>query len=288
MANSDYIARGFSKGFCPNALLSASITRLQTSVVMTDFESSIPDGLRVGMAALIDSEIISIDAVSGNTLTIGRGCCDTIPALHDAGARIWFFDDSVSNNGIEYGATESIGVKVLPRTASGGYIPMSAAPPNALVFNWRFARPYPPGIVTMNGNPWYTSLTMGVGIPQIVLSWVHRNRITQQDQLIPHGHASITPEAGTTYRLRFFRENGSLVKVVEVSGTTYTYTWAEAFTDFESSGGTVSCYVELTALRDGLDSFQPYRINFNFDGNGPANLYGLGYRLGQDLGGVGP
>lgn len=289
MANSDYVTRGFTKGFCPTAVLAASITQLQASITMSGYESPIPNGIRIGMAALIGSEIVSILAQSGNTLTIGRGCCDTVPAAHDAGTRIWFFDDSVNNNGTEYAATENIGVKILPRTSTGGYIPVSAAPPKGVTFNWRFARPYPPGQVQVNSVPWYIGFTLQNSLQQFTLTWVHRNRVTQQDQLIDYSQSSITPEAGTTYRLRLYRENGALVRTIEIGlATTYTYTWAQAFTDFESAGGTVSCYAILTSVRDGLDSYQGYRINFNFDGNGPPNLSGLGYKLGQELGGVAP
>ena len=114
-------------------------------------------------------------------------------------------------------------------------------------------------------------------------------REDQQDQLIAHAAASIGPEIGVTYKARVFKADNTLVRTVTgIAGTSWVYDWSTAVSDFESAGGLPAGYIRLTAERDGFESFQDYRIDFDFDGTGPLQPYGLGYRLGESLGGVTP
>lgn len=289
MANSDYTTRAGIQPFCPTALLASAISRLQSSITMSGYTEPAPNGIRIGMAAMIDDEIISIQGRSGNVLTIGRGCCDTIPQAHAANARIWFFDDSVGVDGIEYGSTESISVKVLPRTSTGGNVPVANANPNGLVMNWRFARPYPPGRLQVNGQPWYTVIRMQTGTESLAITWAHRDRVTQQDQLLDHQALSIGPETGVTYRIRVYKtSDNSLVRNQSVTGASYTYNWAQAISDFAAFSTIHQGYMIIEAMRDGLESWQSYRIDFEFDASAAIQPYGLGYRLGESLGGSTP
>lgn len=289
MANSDYILRSGTQPFCPTALLASSITRLQTAITMSGYTEPAPNGIRIGMAAMIDDEIISILGRSGNALTIGRGCCDTVPAAHAANARIWFFDDSIGVDSIEYGSTESISVKVLPRTATGGNVPIANVNPNGLVMNWRFARPYPPGRLFVNGFPWYTVIRLETGLEVLSITWAHRDRITQQDQLLDHQALSIGPELGVTYRLRFYRTaDNALVRTATVTGASYDYNLAQAISDFNVFSTIQQGYIIVESMRDGLASWQNYRIDFEFDASSAVQPYGLGFRLGASLGGITP
>jgi hypothetical protein len=282
MANSDYIPRTGGYGFCPMAVLAEPLDPLETVLTISGYSSSISGGIRIGMAAMIDDEIVSVTAQTGNDLTLGRGCCDTVPAAHDTGAIIWFFDDSIGRDGIEYVGTETIGVKMMPRTVSGGAVPIEYADPQQLTFGLRFARPYPPGLVTANGSPWFTPATLNETITNLVLAWVHRNRITQQDTLVDHMAASVTPEAGTTYTLRIYKGSSLVRTVTGLTSPTYTYTLATAISDFSATFGSYSGHCDLVTVRDGLESFQKYTIPFTLEM--PTSPYGLGYRLGQHLG----
>ncbi len=267
MANSDYTVRTQSNGFCPYAFIALATSELQTSVVINGYVSSIPNGIRIGMAAMIDDEIVSVLGQSGNTLTLGRGCCDTVPAAHAANSIIWFFDDSLGRDNVSYLGTETIGVKVLPRTVSGGAVPVPNAPPNGLTFNQRFVRPYPPGLLLINGQPFTSRLTLTDDVtPEFVLTWAHRNRVTQQDQLIDHSVSSITPEVGTTYRLYVYKADNTLVRTVTgLTGTTYTYTRAMCMSDFAVTRALHDGYIVVESLRDGFASYQRYRINFTLN-----------------------
>ncbi len=265
MANSDYTVRSNTSGFCPHAVLAYSIDPLQTVIVMSGYTSPISNGIRIGMAAMIGDEIVSIDAQSGDNLTIGRGCCDTIPRQHAAGTSIWFFDDSIGSDYTEYTAAESIGVKLLPRTATGGAVPVEAAPAQGITFNWRFARPYPPGAVRVNGAPWFgSSFSMAPGgVESLVFTWAHRDRVTQADQLIPHGAASIGPEAGVTYSVivRRYSDGVVLRTVTGITGTTWTYTLAMLVADIGSSAVVNLISFELSSVRGSLVSLRSYTVS---------------------------
>lgn len=264
MAHTDYTARGLALPFCPTARLALPIGALDTTATMDGYTSPIGDGIRVGMAAMIEGEIVVVEARSGNTLTLGRGTCDTIPAPHPANAVIFFFDDSLGSDDRQYVATESIGVKPLPRTNSGGPLARESAPPEGLTFNWRFHRPYPPGDVTINGQPFTTTGALGPATGPLTLAWAHRDRIVQMDQLIKHGAPSIGPEPGTTYRILVIRtSDGSVRRSVDLGAVVaWTYTFAQMVADFGPSLVDIPAYITLESRRDGLSSWQSYRINF--------------------------
>lgn len=264
MAHTDYAPRNLGLPFCPSARLAAPIGALDTSATMTGYTSPIAEGIRIGMAAMIGREIVVVEARSGNTLTLGRGTCDTIPAPHAANTPIFFFDDSVGSDDRQYVTGESIGVKPLPRTNSGGPVSVEASPPEGLTFSWRFHRPYPPGNVLVNGAPFTTVATLRASSPNLVLTWAHRDRIVQMDQLVKHGAASIGPEPGTTYRVRVIRASDNAVMHSEDVGAvaTWTYTFGDAVVDFGESTTDIDARIELESFRDGLASWQAYRMSF--------------------------
>lgn len=224
---------------------------------------SIPTGPFQATSTEFNQEIVVVTARTGNDLTLGRGCCDTVPAAHSTGDAIWFFDDSIGSDKREYAGTETIGVKVLPRVTAGA-LPIEHAPPAEVEFNLRFARPYPPGLVEVNGDPWFTTpITLSLSNQTLTITWAHRDRITQQDQLIDHLEASIGPEVGTTYELRVYRADGTLLRtVVGETDTSWSYTLADAIVDFSAAGAEYPGYITLNSRRDGLASYQQYKIDF--------------------------
>lgn len=220
---------------------------------------------------MINEEILSVVANNVTSITVARGCCDTIPQEHASGSTIWFFDDSINSDLVEYAGNETLGVKVLPKTLSGGAVPIANADPIEITFGFRFIRPYPPGLVEINGDPWFQSFELSPDILEFVISWAHRNRVTQGDTLVDHLSASVTPEVGTTYRLRVFTAADELVRsITGITGDTLTYTHVEALVDFDAiSVGHISAYMLLDAVRDGYTSWQGYRIDFVLDTSPP-------------------
>lgn len=252
---------------------------------MTGYTSPIENGIRIGMAAMIDNEIVEVVARSGDNLTLGRGCCDTVPATHAAGAVIWFFDDSIAYDPVEYIGTEVVGVKVLPRTTSGSPVPVEYSPGQTVAFGLRFTRPYPPGLVTVNGNPW-TSPAEVTELGNMAVAWKHRDRVSQQDQLVDHMQDNIGPEPGTTYEIKVYSSTDVLLRTETIAGNSWTYDHDDAKIDFNAEYGNQEGYFTLAAKRDGLLSFQHYTVQFTVIL--PPQPYGLGYRLGESLGGIAP
>jgi hypothetical protein len=262
MAHTDYSARALALPFCPTARLASAVDALDSTVTMVGYTSPIAEGIRIGMAAMIEDEIVVVEARAGNVLTIGRGTCDTVPAAHPANATIFFFDDSLGSDDRQYVATESVGVKPLPRTNSGGPVPIEASPAEGLTFNWRFHRPYPPGNVLVNGQPFTEGVVLESGTEMLTLTWAHRDRLLQQDQLVAHEEPSIGPEAGTSYRVRVYDDANVLKRTENItSGTTWTYARADALIDLGATSTVARTgRIELESRRDDFASWQRYSI----------------------------
>lgn len=234
--------------FCPTGLLIAGISSIATSIQL-----SAPDDLdmvEVGSAALIDNEIVRVDAINleTSTVTIGRGCVDTVPVAHSAGARVWFFENFIGEDPTEYSSGVSVQVRLRTITSSGTLAPELAGA-DILALVGRQARPYPPGKFRLGGivNP--ASIE-----GDIVASWAHRDRLLQADQMIDTEADNIGPEAGTTYTFRLLRADtlAVLASQTAISGTSTTLA--------TSYLGQV--IAELWSVRGGLSSVQKHQWQF--------------------------
>jgi hypothetical protein len=260
MANSDYVKTG--GGAFANALvLDAALDHLSVDIPFTRFRFAQP--LTVGMVALVDDEIMSIAAIGTTSITVKRGCADTVPAPHVVNSLVWIFD-SVGGDMKEWSAGETIGVKFSPYTGSGS-VPMESVAPEAVTFNWRFTRPYPPAKLMVNGLRWFDHPTIDDTTPMLNLSWVHRDRVLQADQLIGHDDASVGPEPGVTYTLRIYDPISDTVvrEEVGINGDSFTYQRAQATHDQRNPTEVLTPYYTLTSVRDGIESFQEYRGDFS-------------------------
>nr|DAW21679.1 MAG TPA: tail protein [Caudoviricetes sp.] len=275
MSNADYIARGTGT-FCTFATLAASIGPLDTSATLTGLQSVGPGDRYAGMAVMIGNEIAKLTSWTDSSMVVTRGCADTIPSSHNAGTLVWFLQSGVGTDSREYLAAETIGVKVQAKTTSR-VVPIEYVPPIAITFNSRFIRPYPPANLRGNTVPWFNVQTLTAAAPNLALTWAHRNRVTQMDVLLSHGEASVSPEVGTTYRLRFFTTGNSQVgQVTGIADSNYTITrdaLAIIYNLFPlTDTGNYAAYALLDSQRDGYDSLQAYRIDFLVDTTGLALL----------------
>jgi hypothetical protein len=240
--------------WCPTGVLSAYIGPLDTSLVLSgavDLES-----IEVGSAVLVGDEICRVDSVDvlTSTLGVGRGCADTVPQAWPSGTRIWAFDLFGTAAPTEYADGETVDTKVLTRTTEG-LLEENLAPVRSVSMASRAARPYPPGLLRITDD-----LVTGAAYPtdaagELLVSWAHRDRVLQQDTLIDENDASIGPEAGTTYTVRFYLDD-----VLEDTQTGITGTSATPYT-FAGAG---LARVEVEAVRDGLVSWQPALAEFNY------------------------
>lgn len=254
--------------FTPNGTLD-SFLPLNAIDATIDISDAVGlNDVAIGTYAVIDNEIVKVKAVDAMNyqVTIARGCLDTVPAYHSGGyssspgARIWFVGSASYIAGREFTVGDQPGVKILPRTAKGQLDDDSAY--NASVFNSRMNRPYPPGNFKINGISFPSSFS---GQPTI--SWAHRDRTQQLTGITEHSAVSVGPEAGVTYTLQIYDENNSLIRTVTgLTGTSYTYSWADELTDCGlSSGDTLNSSLRfvLKSVRGGYDSWQSYDLTVN-------------------------
>ncbi|MDO5646294.1 phage tail protein [Paracoccus sp. (in: a-proteobacteria)] len=215
--------------FSPYVVTSEAISAYQTDI---PFSFAMDVGLvAIGSPVQLGDEIcrlnnILIDPVSGGgTIVLGRGCVDTIPQAHAAGAVAYVMGDGPGGDEREYMPGENIAVKVLPFTSSG-LLPLAQAPTDSIRLQGRQGRPYPPGRVRVNGV--LHGLVKDPVEGTVKLTWAHRNRLSQQDVLLAHEQAGTSREPGSSYRVRVYA--GSAVEPVRtvegITGTSFDYTSA--------------------------------------------------------------
>lgn len=255
----DYVDAGRSE-WCATALLNEA-----ADYTTRDFTLGASRGLAnvvPGMGVLWDDEIARVDAidVDAGTITLGRGCADTVPAKeHAAGSRVWFYPTSFAYDATEYSDGETVNVKLLSNTGSQQY-PLDSATALPLTFDQRQIRPYPPAGLHINGSV-YPATVFG---PDLEISFVPRDRLMQADQLIDTTAAGVGPEAGTTYTLRGYL-GGTLVHTESgAAGSPLTWT--------PGAGG--AARIEIDAVRDGMTSWQPLAADFTFVVDGELQLSG--------------
>lgn len=284
MANSDYTRRGWGT-VTPSALMAYSIGPGDQFIGLIDYNPGTINVIpAIGNALLVGNEVMRVTSVNMPQIGVDRGCADTVPGNHPFGEMIWLLIHA-GGDLVEYMATETIGVKVLMKS-TGGEMDLENSPPNALTFNRRFARPYPPGNVKVNNKPFHTlGLTMDeFDVKEFLITWAHRDRVVQADQLIGHGVGSIGPEPGTTYVLRVYDADDVLRNTTTgITGTSIKYTITQATLDLESgtSVGVKFGYLTLHSVRQGFESWQGYRINFSVYGDdvitGWGNNWGIAW-----------
>jgi hypothetical protein len=287
MANSDYkppvaVRAGH---FTPIAETAAALDYLDRSIPLGRTNFPTADSLKIGMACLIDDEFMALTGITPSGITVKRGCADTVPAKHPETSLIWFFDAPlVSTDAKEYSAGETTSVKYSPYTIGGGAYPYQQSPVDEVVFNYRFFRPYPPGALKANADRWWIEHEITTDKPNLKLTWTHRSRIIEADQLVDHDVTNIGPEAGTTYTARIYDSTGLLkatytdiMKVVydrygRLIPPTWTYTWQQAMLDLGFSSGEdaqlVPGVMTFFSTRDGFDSWQGYTLPFKIDTQG--------------------
>lgn len=244
--------------WCPSGVLSAALGPTGTSVVLTGLSDL--DQVDVGEMAMLGegptAELVRVDAVNATTgaLTLGRGCLDTVPRAWPAGTRFWAIDQAAAGATTEYVQGEAVDAKVL--TLSGeGLLSELVAPGGTVTLASRQARPYPPGLLRFEDD-----VASGMAYPakcigELTVSWAHRDRLLQDDQLIDAEEASIGPEAGTTYTVRYYLDG-----VLEETETGITGTSATPYT----LSGNGLARVEVEAVRDGLTSWQAAFAEFPY------------------------
>lgn len=203
------------------------------------------DLVEIGTSAMIGTEIVRIDAkdILAGTITVGRGCADTVPRSWATGSRVWCFDEFAGADTTQYVVAETVDAKIITRTSTGE-LAETSAPMASVTMARRAARPYPPADLQITGQRYpseaYSTLTA---------TWVHRDRLLQQDTLVDHLEASVGPEVGTTYTARWYLDGVLVQTTTAIAGV------STAYTPPASSGGK-TIRVDVESVRDGLASWE--------------------------------
>lgn len=231
----------------PSGTLTASVGRLDTvlHVSMAIFPA-------VGDGLMVNDEVMRVDAVDipAGTITVGRGCMDSLPSGHFAGDRCWAYQDTLDSDGLEYLSGETIEARLLTRTSTET-LAEAAAPVVRMVMSGRQARPYLPGNIRINGIAYPDMVT---GTDTFILTFSHRDRILQADRLIDCTENSIGPEPGTEYLINLIRrDSGAVIWTLTTSSTRVSVPYV--------TGGNISVghYLTLRSLRSGLMSLYIFR-----------------------------
>jgi hypothetical protein len=248
-AGAGYAEAGITD-FCPSAVLAADLALAAgpTSVAITDAEDL--EDVALGSFAQIGNELVRVDALSDTSATLGRGLLDTLPAAHSSGDRLFILQDYASGDDIQYVDGEDIDVKLLTVTGTGK-LAAADAPADTISMASRAIRPYPPGNLKINGS--YYPATIG-GSDQLALTWAHRDRTQETGgTLADFADASIGPEAGVTYTLRLYGEDGStlLRTVTGLSAANYTYLHDDEVADSDLLDGTITQSYDSVINGDG-------------------------------------
>jgi hypothetical protein len=285
MANSEYKPSSTQAQFTPLATLHDALDYLDRTLVLGEANFPRTDSLKVGMAVLVDDEWMAVTAIGQGTVSVKRGCADTVPRKHAANALAWFIDNSVvGTDAKEHTAGEVNAIKYSPFTTSGRLDINQSSAIDEVKYQQRFARPYPPGRVYANGARWYNLQTLSADAANLVLTWAYRDRTIEADQLIDHDDGDIGPEPGTTYTVRVYDVNlnlkrtytGIMAQNTDARGqkiaASWTYQWLQGMADLDAVeaeiGSFVQGYLTLFATRNGLDSWQGYLIPFRVNTQG--------------------
>jgi len=205
--------------FCPTAVLAEDIGI--TNTVLAIEWSADYALVAAGQWALIDNEIVRIDSATLSSITVGRGCLDTAPTTHNTASFVLIIGDFLGVDTTDYAAGATVNIKLLPVTSLGA-LAIADATAQPVTLDSRASRPYLPAKVRINDQA-DPKICFGA----MVITWVHRNRLTQVDpdaDIVDTEDASIDPETGTTYSWELHRaSNGVLLDSGSaLSGTTAT------------------------------------------------------------------
>ncbi|HFF8581051.1 TPA: phage tail protein [Klebsiella pneumoniae] len=231
----------------PSGTLTSPVGRLDTVLhVNIDSVPAVGDGL------IVNDEIMRVDAVDrlAGTITVGRGCMDTLPSGHFAGDRCWAYQDALDSDGLEYLSGETVEVRLLTRT-SAETLAESAAPVVTLTMSGRQSRPYLPGNIRVNGVL-YPDVVASTD--KFTLTFSHRDRLLQADRLIDCTENSIGPEPGTEYVVKLIAQGtGAEVWSIATSDASIPIPYVTG------GSGAATHALTLQSNRDGLTSLSVFQ-----------------------------
>jgi len=276
--NSVYVDTGYNGTFTPTGQISADIPIDGAAVAFTLVNMIDTDQVTLPCYAYIDNEAFLVTAMNVSTglCAAGRATLDTVPKAHVAGTRVYFVDNGyVGADFTQRTSGETTWYKPLTSTGKGT-LAVSAATGVSVTFVGRAEKPYPPANLRVNGA-YFPAITYGAWNSASWITWANRNRLQQTVTLIPFTSGNITPEALQTTIVRLYSGTTLLrTYTVATNGTQWGYPTADDLTD----GSVQVLRVTVASERSGSASWQLHDMTID--------RHGLGFHLGEELGGVAP
>lgn len=238
--------------FAATALLNGALDQQSTSLTLDngiDLDLIEVGGrLQIGTGRLAEfCEVLSFDATTG-AMTVSRAVLDTTPQEHADNTRVWFVDDSFGVDPTERATSDEVDVK-LTAIATGGESDLADATEQTITLDGRFGRPYPPGQIRINDDPFPTSVdTTADESEGLFITWAHRDRVQQDVEYVAQNETSIGPEAGTTYAVEIYNDDTDVLidSASGIAGTSHDFSIADTF----------NARIEIYSVRDGIESWQ--------------------------------
>lgn len=241
---------------------------VQSQVGLTDFTQG--GGVMPGVLLWIGpfnntGELVFVQGYDAVTeiATIERGVLDTVPREWPSNTEFWALDATVIGLvDVDRNTGSTVTLRGLTRTSLDRLAPNQASNVSGSMTG-RLHLPYRPGNLR-SGNQLFPAPTWYPDYP-VNITWAHRNRLTETTPVTRKwDSASITPEDGTTYRVRVeaIQDNGTvdgLVVDTTVSGTSYSLDDAIIPSHL---AGSPFMRVSVWAVREGLQSWTAAAIRF--------------------------
>lgn len=197
-----------SGNFCPvGKIITPLAYAYEQTTVQIDISIELLKTIQLNTAAMVDEEIMRVDAINlqNSTITLSRGCSDSVVNEHAAQTEIWFYDEAISvsskvwNSRVTPEYTNDIYLKFETQTR---YDRVKVQPyDNNDVFKFGFYtllsrafRPYPPAHVLFKEQLCLPGRINYLAQPFNLITWRNRNRIVQADQLYAQSDESIDIE----------------------------------------------------------------------------------------------
>lgn len=189
-----------------------------------------------------------------------RGIFGSVALSHPSGAQVFFLSDGygLANDGDPYTVVpRDVFAKLQPYN-NLGRLPLTSAVERELTAVNKAQRPAVPGRIRVNGASAYG---LGTVVGAFTLAWAHRSRLdvqvrTQDDPSIP---VSLI-EVGTKYNIRVYNDATDVLLIEELEGDASNANIKINYT------GVIR--VELTAVRNGLESYATQSVVMNYDAAG--------------------
>ncbi len=206
--------------------------------------------------------------------TMRRGVLDTVPREWPSGTPLWFIDPDFPFIDEAQQSAGSVPEYKLLTNTSLGQLSESSAPVVSAVLTDRMHLPLRPAGVTVEGVGFGE-----VGLPttgKVEVVWARRNRLTEENVVLPWTGGDVTPENGqTTYIVVMDADNGS--EVARIDGLLGTSTTVDIAALYPTSAYPSGVWIIAGAERDGLVSLQSHRVKVRLPQTGYGNDYGVSY-----------